>query len=129
MALALLLAFLGAASPVEPQSGARDGRVPGVQPSQRIQAGPTANPFETAPLELSRPVLKSPFRATHAPKLAGGAGQDLVALAQSREKSPSAVCSIQVIRADPSLDPGFVVRVPAETMDPIVRKPPCVAPQ
>ncbi len=28
-----------------------------------------------------------------------------------------------------SLDPGFVVRAPAETMDPIVRKPPCVAPQ
>jgi hypothetical protein len=39
------------------------------------------------------------------------------------------VCAILVIKADPALDPGFVVRVPAETMDPIVRKAPCVAPE
>ncbi len=125
----LLLVLVGAVSAVGPQTGANDQRAAGVQAAPGTQAAPTANPFGTAPLELSHPILKSPFRATHAPKLRDGAGQDLVALAQSRQKQPSAVCSIQVMRADPSLDPGFVFRMPAETMDRIVRQPPCVAPQ
>ena len=129
MTLVLLLVLVGAASAVGTQTGANDQRATGVRPAQGTQPRPTANPFETVPLELSHSILKSPFRAAQAPKLGGGAGQDLVALAQSRETSPSAVCSIQVIRADPSLDPGIVFRVPVETMDRIVRQPPCVAPQ
>jgi hypothetical protein len=129
MTLALLLPLVGAALAAGPQTRAKDQRPPGALPAQGAQAGTPARQFETAPLEFLRPMLKTPFRSAYAPKLRGGASEASTVPTQPQGKVPSTVCAIQVIKADPALDPGFVVRVPAETMDPIVRKPPCVAPE
>ena len=129
MTLALLLLLVGAASAVGPQTGANDQRTAGVQPAQRTPAGALARPFETVPLEFQRPVLKSPFRPTYAPKLQGGAGQASAVPTRPQDRPAHMVCAIRIMKADPALDPGFVIRVPAQTMDPIARNPPCVAPQ
>lgn len=61
-----------------------------------------------------------PFRSPDSPKVDPGASQELDA-APHPAVLPRVVCTLRVIKANPSVDPGFVMRLPANVTDPIVR--------
>jgi hypothetical protein len=128
MTLVLLLALAGPPVTERPRTPAGVGGERVEEQAEGAQAAPLGSRFRSAPLAPARPILRGPFRLVDAPQLEAGAKPGLADLAQRSGQSARVVCTIRVVRADPSIDPGILVRLPAGRPDSIVRDDlsPCV---
>ncbi len=130
MTLVLLLALAGNVAAVETQT-VRASRGAAAVPEPVVDpAALPGNPFAIAPLKLGRSLLKSPFQLPHEPRLDVAANQEPIGSPQSRNAPPRVVCTMRIVKAGGSLDPGFVVSLPPGPgpPDPIVRDDisPCI---
>lgn len=125
--LVLVFSLVGSLATNETQGRAGVGRSTDVRGSAVTETRAPNGPFETSPLEWKRPLLQGPFRLAEAPWAGSSAVQEVDG-AQNPAARPRLVCTLRVVKASPSIDPGFVVRFPARQRDPIVRDDlsPCV---
>ena len=132
MALVLPLVLAASALAAEPPAATGTNRPPS-RPAQSNQAKGPGRPFESAPLNLTRrPLLKSPLRLGDTAQIVATPGQITVdAAIEASAISASVECVIGVMKADPSIDPGFVAHAAGFEKDPMVRDDlsPCTTPR
>jgi hypothetical protein len=121
MTLVFLLALAGTVMSDGTQTAAT---VPAETPAQQPAAGLSEQPegaFKTAPLSLGRPILRSPFRLFELRELGAGSNRVVADVTQPRSQGDHVVCTMLVVKGNPSIDPGILITIPAGPPDPIVR--------
>lgn len=86
----------------------------------RIAGSKPQEPFKTAPLQLGRPSLIPEREYFRFPEASPGLSHGQTAIAERKEPA-TVVCTMRVIRADPTFDAAMVRSVPASRFDRIVR--------
>jgi hypothetical protein len=121
MALVFLLVLAGTPVTDGPEIAAEITPEATAQRPGPAQTEPPEGPFKTPPLALGRPILRNPFGLPALPQLDTRSSQVLAGASQPRRQPERVVCTMRIVKGDPSIDPGILVKLPAGPPDPIVR--------
>ena len=121
MTVAFLLVLAGAAATDKVQTVARIAAEATAQQPGARQSELPEPPFRVEPLDLGRPILRTPFRLFAPPQLDASSNLVVAHAGEPDSQRERVVCTMRIIKADPSIDPGILIPLAAGPKDPIVR--------